>query len=171
MLLRRLHIKLEHCAAEDLYAVVEMLHKIYAAKIIGMHLVLPASSDPPEVVRCVALVRMEPEIPIGHEIVQLVATKLIGSMKVVPKKRGVSIEVVYAKKKNFANGAAFKEELHGNARVEGGVNSVEGGTLARARLFGTVPLSKGSKSRRTIESTTARSGGNSNECERRLDTR
>lgn len=166
MLLRRLHIKLEHCAAEDLYAVVEMLHKIYAAKIIGMHLVLPARSDPPEVVRCVALVRMEPEIPIGHEMVQLVATKFIGSMKVVPKKRGVSIEVVYAKKKNFANG-----ELHGNARVEGGVNSVEGGTSARARLFGTVPLSKGSKSRRTIESTTARSGGNSNECERRLDTR
>jgi hypothetical protein len=111
ILLNRLHIRLEDSVADDLYAIVEDLRKLYASKITGNHHVLPSRSDPPEVVRCVAIVRMEPEVPMGDAIVQLVVTKLIGSLKVVSRKRGVVVEAVFEKKQNFAKAAAFLEEL------------------------------------------------------------
>jgi hypothetical protein len=84
---KRTHLKITGCVeGEDLYHLVDDLHTFYRFKITGMHHILPSHYSPSGILGCVALSRMEPETAETHAIVPLVATKLIGSIKAVPRK-------------------------------------------------------------------------------------
>lgn len=95
ILLNRLHLAITGDVVEnDFYDLLTEMHKLYATRITGMHLVLPTRSDPPEVARC--------EV-VGADK----AVKMSGTVQVVPRKRGVLVKL------KVDRGAASRERGDG----------------------------------------------------------
>ncbi|KAI5449534.1 hypothetical protein NCC49_004597 [Naganishia albida] len=95
ILLTRLHLTITGDVVEnDFYDFLAEMHKLYATRITGMHLVLPTRSDPPEVARC--------EV-VGADK----AVKMSGTVQVVPRKRGVLVKL------KVDRGAASRERGDG----------------------------------------------------------
>jgi hypothetical protein len=111
ILLNRLHITVcGDVEYADMTALLESLRAVYATHITGMHHVLPSRSNPPELVKCITRLRMEPATADTDAIVPLVATELSGKVKVVSKKRGVVVVVEFDKQQHFPNGAGDRFE-------------------------------------------------------------
>jgi hypothetical protein len=118
VLLNRLQVKIcgkgdnEEMEYEDMTDLLKTIQKIYSAHITGMHHVLPTRSDPPELLRCVAMTRMtlSPGLAgqIGRtstrDILPMVATQLSGIIQVKTKRRGVTVAIDYEKRQQFLDG-------------------------------------------------------------------
>lgn len=81
MLLNRIHLTITGEVSKDAYNnLLAELHEIYSSTVTSMHLVLPSRANPPEVVRC--------DVMDANK-----AVKWSGSIKVIPRKRGVLVEL------------------------------------------------------------------------------
>jgi hypothetical protein len=106
ILLNRLHITVcGDVEYADMTALLESLRAIYATHITGMHHVLPARANPPELVKCFTRLRMAPATAATDAVIPLVATELSGKIKVIPKRRGVVIGVEFDRHQHFPKGA------------------------------------------------------------------
>jgi hypothetical protein len=113
ILLNRLQITISgEVAYAEMESLLDGFHDIYATHITGMHHVLPTREQPPELVRCFTKLRMEPATAATDAIIPLVATELTGSIKVVPKRRGVKVVVEFEKQQHFPHesGAYIEDE-------------------------------------------------------------
>lgn len=88
MLLNRLHLTITgETTHDDFSNLLADLHTVYTSKITGMHLVLPTRSDPPELVRCTAMVRGAASSAAAEP------SKWSGAIRVVSRKRGLLIKL------------------------------------------------------------------------------